>query len=190
MFLGSHNSMSYLKPKWFWFMPFRFIARCQDKTIEEQYKAGARLFDLRIAFDNNGTPFFAHGAIAFAKSSVYDVLKWLDSCDDKVYVRILNERNKNFGKFVQFCSYVQAEFKNILFVGGRNKKDWKQLFDFGNSLDFIDKYSSWNNDTHLGTGWILDDFWPRAYAFCLNKHWKEKYKNQDVWLMLDFVGVY
>ena len=36
------------------------FARCQDKTIAEQYKAGARLFDIRIRHTSHGWR-FAHG---------------------------------------------------------------------------------------------------------------------------------
>lgn len=51
MKLASHNSMTYLPIKKWWLKPFRFIAQCQNKTIEEQYQAGVRMFDIRIAFN-------------------------------------------------------------------------------------------------------------------------------------------
>lgn len=189
MILGSHNSMSYLKPRHWWCYPIRFAAKCQDKTIQEQYKAGARVFDLRVGFDKDGTPFFAHGLISF-KGDVYQILDYLNSLEDKIYVRILNERDKNYETFIKFCIKVQLKYSHIMFIGGQNKKDWKQLFEFNHSLSFIDKYSSWNNDTHLGTGWYLDDIFPRIYAFCLNKHWRDKYSKDNIYLLQDFVGKY
>lgn len=64
--IGSHNSMSYLPPKhWFWrlFTPFW---RCQNKTIEEQIKAGVKLFDIRVVWDRKLDSWqFAHGLVQF-----------------------------------------------------------------------------------------------------------------------------
>lgn len=189
MILGSHNSMTYLKPKHWWLWPFRFMAKCQDKTIQEQYLCGARLFDIRIKFNKNNTPEFAHGIMTF-KGDLFETLNYLNSLSDKIYVRIINERDKNYDLFKQLCMKIQLKYPHIMFIGGVNKKDWKQLFTFNYSLEFIDKYSSWNNDTHLGTGWYFDDIFPRLYAFCLNAHWREKYNNENVYLMQDFIGVY
>ena len=63
---GSHNSMSYLPPKyWFWrlFTPFW---RCQDKTIKEQIDAGVRFFDIRVVWDRKLDCWqFAHGLVRF-----------------------------------------------------------------------------------------------------------------------------
>ncbi len=50
MILGSHNSWSFLPPKHWWQRPFRFMAKCQRKTIQEQYDLGVRCFDLRIRY--------------------------------------------------------------------------------------------------------------------------------------------
>lgn len=64
--IGSHNSMSYLPPKhWFWrlFTPFW---RCQNKTIEEQIKAGVEFFDIRVVWDRKLHCWqFAHGLVQF-----------------------------------------------------------------------------------------------------------------------------
>lgn len=64
--IGSHNSMSYLPPKhWFWrlFTPFW---RCQDKTIKEQINAGVRFFDIRVVWDRKLDCWqFAHGLVQF-----------------------------------------------------------------------------------------------------------------------------
>ena len=64
--IGSHNSMSYLPPqRWLWrlFAPFW---RCQDKTIEEQIKAGVRYFDIRVVWDRKLYSWqFAHGLVRF-----------------------------------------------------------------------------------------------------------------------------
>lgn len=190
MIQASHNTMTYLIPKYWIFRPFRFMAKCQEKTLEEQYKCGVRYFDFRIVFIDT-IPHFAHGLITF-KGDVYKYLDFLNSCEDKIYVRILNERNKNFNLFIDFCKEIQSKYSNIIFLEGVNKKDWRCVYNFETTCDkkTIDKYSSWNYDTSIGTGWYLDDLYPRIYAFCFNCHWREKYKNEDVYLLQDFVGVY
>lgn len=50
--IGSHNSMSYLPPRNIWGKITRLWNKCQDKTIEEQYEAGIRYFDIRINLYN------------------------------------------------------------------------------------------------------------------------------------------
>lgn len=64
--IGSHNSMTYLPPKhWFWrlFTPFW---RCQNKTIKEQIDAGVRFFDIRVVWDRKLDCWqFAHGLVRF-----------------------------------------------------------------------------------------------------------------------------
>lgn len=64
--IGSHNSMTYLPPVhrfWRLFTPFW---RCQNKTIEEQIKAGVKLFDIRVVWDKKlGCWQFAHGLVQF-----------------------------------------------------------------------------------------------------------------------------
>ena len=191
MIIGSHNTMSYMKPKHWWMKPFLFMAKCQDKTIEKQYEYGARLFDLRLVFDKNGNVGFAHGLFSF-QGNLDEVLSYLNSKMERVYVRILNERDKNYDLFKKKCMQIKLKYPHIMFIGGINKKDWKQLYDFESNpnLKIIDKYSSMNNDTSIGTGWHLDDLFPRIYAFCFNKHWREKYLTQPVYLMQDFIGVY
>ena len=90
--VGSHDTMTYLEPKKWWLKPFKFIAKCQSKTIEEQYNDyGIRLFDLRISYDPKTNELeFRHGAMAF-KGDVLKTLEWLNSRDEKVYVRLILE---------------------------------------------------------------------------------------------------
>lgn len=61
MELGSHNSLTYLPVKQWYLKPFKWVAKCQSKTIDEQFcDYGVRLFDIRVKF-NNGEPVVAHG---------------------------------------------------------------------------------------------------------------------------------
>ena len=209
MKLGSHNSMTYLKPQWY-LLPFAWFGRCQSLDIKQQFNAGARWFDLRIAFDNKGFPFFAHGLMSYKGSKVNDILNILDNLanetKEKIYIRLLNERNSDYSKilFRTFCANVVEEYSNLIFTGGQNKKDWKLIYDFGNYPDMplVDKYSSCNHDkceydesgkeiNHVNnTGVVIDDICPEWYAKRNNLKNRNKYIDQDVYLLLDFIGKY
>ena len=75
MRLGSHNSMSYLRPSQWWLRPFAWIGRCQSQTIGEQFIVwGVRWFDLRLAFDKKGQPYFAHGIFSYKDKDPFAIL--------------------------------------------------------------------------------------------------------------------
>lgn len=194
MTLGSHNTMTYLDLKNKWLTPFTFMARCQSNHIIDQYEAGARLFDFRFIFNKWAEPSPAHGSMEFSidREKLTNIFIWLDSKGRKedIWVRVLNERDENYYVFIKFCERLKRNYPHIKFFGGINKKDWKQLYDFGyGEPEFIDKYSS-NNYDHFGvmTGWFWDDLWPWLYAKFHNKKWRKKYADYNGYLMQDFVG--
>ncbi len=185
MKLGTHNSMSYLPPKKWYLYPFRFIARCQSKSIEEQYeKYGVRMFDLRITFKNL-VPEFRHGLIAY-KGSVEDTIKYLNSLNDKIYVRLTLETSKEDtiqeGLFTCLCSRWKTQYKNIKFFNGRRKFDWKQIYNFGTKEPKITQLIS----SMTWKKW--DDWFPYLYARIMNKKNISNYKKKD-WLLIDFINI-
>jgi hypothetical protein len=101
--IASHNSFTYLKPKKWWMRIGRFMAKCQSKTIQEQYeKYNARLFDLRVDFDKNDNVILRHGLAVYkiTESELYSILDFLNTREDKVFLDITFE-----------CSY--KESKNL-----------------------------------------------------------------------------
>lgn len=196
MKLASHNTMTYLKPSNILLYPFRFIARCQKLSLDEQINQGVRLFDFRISFNKKGNPVFTHGLMKFKLPkgiSMHSILFQLDclACKEDVWVRIINEKDKDYECFSLYCNAIENSYKNIKFYGGYNKKGWKLLYSFKNQQpNVIDKYASWNNDVfNRGTGWLFDDIWPWIYAKLNNKKWRKKYANFDGFLMQDFIGI-
>ena len=65
MIVGSHNSWSYLPSKKWWMAPFKFMAKCQDLNIIEQYEIGVRCFDLRVRFNKKGEFILGHGFMQY-----------------------------------------------------------------------------------------------------------------------------
>ena len=190
MKIGSHNSVSYAKPKKWWMFPFRFMAKCQSKSIKEQYEEyGVRLFDLRIKFNKNGKASFAHGLIEY-DIKIDDVLNYLNALDP-IPVRILLENKEGeFEKeFKQWCKETKKQYPKIKFFGGRNKYSWKEIYKFKyKGPEYLDKYSSNNTKGKKVTGTYLDDWWPWLYAKLNNKKNITKGTEKE-YILIDFIEI-
>lgn len=180
--IGTHNSMTFLRPaKWYgWFMiPF---ARCQRKTIEQQWNDGARCFDLRIRFTKQGEPYFAHGLYECTHEvQPIDVLVQLDRLmiryNQPAFVRLIledpNKQNHNVFYFKQFCyawethEACKIDNKVLHFFGGNRKGDWKKLYTFkGDVPDSLN--NQWVSSMMEDARWY-EKFLPFAYARRCNK---------------------
>lgn len=202
MKLASHDTMTYLKPKAWYLRPFHFTAKCQSKSIEEQYeKYGVRYFDLRVYFDENGIPEFRHGSMAF-KGDVYKVLEYLNNKNEEVWVRILleanetsfkfkylfnkekiqHEKNRQIMLFQQFMAKAEQDYSNLKFHNGRSKWDWKVIYKC--------KYPEPSLDQKVSsmTWKIFDDWCPYIYARLMNRENIEKGTDCD-YLALDFLHI-
>lgn len=187
--VASHNSWSFSEPVKWWMKLFRFVGRCQTKTIQEQYDEGVRMFDLRINDDN-----VHHGLIQYKTQYLKD-LEWLNR-KNAIAVRVLYETNDinkdGENKFIQSCKKLEETYSNILFFGGQRKCDWKKIYTFKNlEIPIIHRYSSTTTlfPKLKSNFWrICDDWWPWLYSYITRKQrnkWIKEYKDQ--WLMLDFI---
>ncbi|WP_289700543.1 hypothetical protein [Duncaniella muris] len=199
MKLGSHNSFTYLPPKHWWMYPFIPIARCQSKSIIDQYKLGARWFDLRIRYDKHDRLIVAHGLMVY-KADVETVCLMLHYLNieahyfvqEPIYIRVLYEMSSKDKsrkakdhelQFIGFCSFIQNRFQYLTFIGGQRKYDWKLLHNFNTQPpQSIDMYSSctWRK-------W--DDWLPWMYARIMNNRNWGKYKDiePDSFMLADFI---
>lgn len=179
MEIGTHNSMTYLSPKKWYLYPFQFLAKCQNKTIEQQYSEGIRLFDIRISYTKNKEIEFRHGLMAY-KGNVYKTLKYLNSQKDKVKVRILLEKSsqENDEMFIYDLKHFRKVFANITFYEGRRKSNWEQLLPLP-TLDICQLVSSM-----AGEG--LFKIWPWLYAKVFNKSNIKNYSEEKP-LLIDFL---
>lgn len=188
MIIGSHNSWSYLKPLHWWMYPFRFMAKCQSKSIKEQYNAGVRCFDLRIKF-KEGNLYLAHGFMIY-KYNYVDLsldLQWLNDRPDEVCIRILHEvRNESeytneavFG-FRSVCNQLPSLFPNLKFWCGRNLYNWEEDYEFSFKPSCEEKYSS-----VCKPKW-LDDWWPWLFAKLNNKKIVKQGTDKDI-LLIDYI---
>lgn len=193
---GSHNSMTYLPVKNWWLYPFNWIAKCQNKSIIDQYKAGARVFDLRVYLDTKTNIWgFAHGFVNFNTTSlsivsIETICALLDkiALHDKedIYIRLILEKYKNdkeCERFKNLCEVLERIFTNIKFFGGNRKLDWKKLYTFKN--DIPDNLNNqWVSSMAKDVRWY-ERICPRLYAKRMNKVNKEQMK--EVVNLFDFI---
>ncbi len=132
--LGTHNSMTYMKPcgggKMMAMWPF---AKCQSMTYIEQYAFGVRFFDLRIRFID-GRPCFAHGEVEFCEVDAYTVLAYLNEKGD------CETQHEAFRALAKEC---EEKYTNIEFCGGWTKYpgDHPVIYQFsGNISPRIENY--------------------------------------------------
>lgn len=188
MILGSHNSWTFLPPTKWWMKLLSFISKCQEISIGDQYDYGVRCFDLRIRFNKKRELQVAHGIVVYDISEMilYRVLNWINSQEEKCYVRILHEvRNKRqrtqLSKelFINFCSNVVERYPNITFFDGHELSEWTYEYNFPYKPNMVERYSS-----------VCKPFYdlPKCYAMRNNKELKENPPECDI-LLLDYVNV-
>lgn len=171
------------------------FARCQNKTIEEQWHDGARCFDLRIRFTKQGEPYFAHGLYECThKVKPIDVFVQLDKLilrhGQRVFVRLILEdpdkQNHNVVYFKAFCQAWETHQafhtvnKWIHFFGGNRKGDWAQIVEFDYKPNLTQYVGSMMEDAR----WY-EKLMPFAYAWRRNK--KNKQNPQGDIAIYDFI---
>lgn len=110
------------------------FAKTQNKTIEEQFNAGCRMFDLRVKLINNQWR-CAHGTW-YTKRLAEDIIHELNTFRDQVYVTLTYEGNKdNIYEFTEFVNVIQKKYTNIIWGGiavkyGEGSHLFKVKFDY------------------------------------------------------------
>lgn len=214
--LGSHNSLTYLKPKKWYLKPLAFMAKCQGVDYRSQYQEhNIRLFDLRICFNKKNALEVRHGMMVYdiSENGVLEFINFLNTKGD-CYVRIILEENniqkkKSYAKkseecFIAYCEFLEKSFPDVKFFCGRRKYDWKCLYQFkNNEVPMLDMYSSTTRligNAHYNNFFskfknIADDWFPAIYAKTHNKkNYKEFMEKEDKeseveCLLFDFVHI-
>lgn len=161
--IGTHNSATgesgYGILSWLG-TPF---ARCQSKTIAEQYKAGCRYFDIRIKETKRGWV-CAHG-IWQSRKSVHDILHEIDASNDCCVM--LTYEGEAPDDFIDVTDTFVSTYTGITFTCVNTKKpEWKVLKTYNSvpvQSDFVNLDGrTWH--TYLPIPWL----------------WKIIYKNRPV----------
>lgn len=193
--IASHNTMTYLTPKNWFYRLVAFTARCQSENIYDQIeKYNVKMVDLRFRFNKKGEISFAHGAVEYKgdRQFIEDILFYLNSKKGfPARVMLENKDGEMEEEFCHWCQYIERAYPNIKFFGGRNKWTWKEIYKFKMDHPKLeDKYSSCNTDEpgKPQTGTYLDDLCPILYAKKNNKKNLANGTDRE-FMMIDFVEI-
>lgn len=120
MKIATHNSITGEKPS-FWSVLLNPFAKCQNKTLVEQYNQGCRMFDIRVIKKRNEY-YGAHGWWR-TKRPLKDYLWQLSVVTtERVYISITYEGVfKNYNSRLECISYYDDlinTFSNLHFIFG------------------------------------------------------------------------
>lgn len=208
MTLGSHNTMTYLKPRKWWMWFGKFIAKCQKLDYKQQYDAGAKWFDIRISIPkdslgNHTCPIFSHGLMDYKGATPDEVFEFLNGKPD-AYCRVVLEKGGELelDLFKFYVSTWMNKYPNVNIIQIAKKGQWTNILEpnakspYGGGKDayasangYYPKYENWPGILRYKSwsGLLIDDLWPWIYARFNNKKNIEKYKDQNITLLIDFI---
>ena len=132
--IATHNSATGESGIWYsWLLaPF---AKCQSKTIKQQYESGCRLFDIRLKLVNNKWR-MAHGWW-YTKRSAEDIIKEMNKFKNgPCRITLTYEgKGKNNELFLMFIIKLKSLYKNIKYGPvavkyGKGSKGYKVSYDY------------------------------------------------------------
>lgn len=110
--IATHNSATGEDGLW-WCKIFNLFIKTQNKTIKEQYKAGCRLFDIRVKLHCG--EFRCGNGLWLTKKSAEDIFKELHDLDGSI-VTITYEGDPNkIEKFLEFDKYIKEKYPLIFY---------------------------------------------------------------------------
>ena len=168
--IGTHNSMSFLKPKHWLMRPINWLfAQCQNNKTAV---LNCECMDIRVYWDKKKGWSFAHGLVSYEfddeyRNTIYQTISTLKK-SGVCYFRIILERDGNEEGFAGLCRRLEHKYygENVTFLGGYRKSDWKQLYDFGTNHIPVHQ---WVGSMAADARWY-ERFIPRLYAKRMNKH--------------------
>ena len=207
MKLGSHNTMTYLRPKVFWQRLLPFVGRCQSVDYKVQHSLGAVGYDLRLFWGDDGKLEYRHGFLRFPADNIDEVLSYAES--NNIIVRVLLEvrsYNKPLisnidelrSRFKTYCSEIEEKYPSILFFGGQESGSGEKLYTFKNdtgNLAIEELHSSVTSlfKSHNKFLRMIDDLFPIIYSLIKNEKNIRAYQNnkdkENTYLYVDYIEV-
>lgn len=207
MKLGSHNTMTYLRPKVFWQRLLPFVGRCQSVDYKVQHSLGAVGYDLRLFWDYDGKLEYRHGFLRFSADNIDEVLSYAES--NNIIVRVLLEvrsYNKPLisnidelrSRFKAYCSEIEEKYPSILFFGGQESGSGEKLYTFKNDIGNLaieELHSSVTSlfKSHNKFLRMIDDLFPIIYSLIKNEKNIRAYQNnkdkENTYLYVDYIEI-
>jgi hypothetical protein len=150
--VATHDSLTAYPVKSWWLRPLSFLCKCQDRTLEEQYAAGARSFDLRFA-RYRGKWYAAHGAMLYdiTLEKAISALGGLSrSMPENICFRILCEDTFYRKSDVKELSFEFARLEPVfrsdnlkpLYI--RSKRTWETVREYPANAGYADYNVCWD----------------------------------------------
>lgn len=165
MLIGAHDTATANKPRYWWGYITLPISRCQKRTVKELIGEGVRCLDLRITFDRDGKPGYAHGITRFKGDPMEDI-GLLSTVEDGTARMILEDTGQDERKeelFKTFCSEAERLYPGVRFFGGNRRSDWKQVYRFAYEPKLLQLVGSMADDAR----WY-ERIFPKLYARRMN----------------------
>lgn len=147
MKIGTHNSATGEKGRGLLSWLVTPFAKCQSKTIREQYNAGCRMFDIRVKWVE-GRLHCAHG-LWVSERLAYSILDEIDKLGDCIVVLTYEGSLNSYQEknFIESVMLMKATFPNIIWREVCVKKCWKCIIPSDtkerNTKDFATKDKNW-----------------------------------------------
>ena len=155
--IASHNTFSYLQPRYKIFNFFKGFWRCQDLNIKEQITSGVEYLDVRVRYTFDGKVRLCHGIVDYGNE--YDSLAELvEDCiynnipktksKNKIHYRLILERGNKFSfksdtdkiRWMEKVNNINAVLDWVVI-----KKGWKTYYqNFGNVTIVDECFKNWN----------------------------------------------
>lgn len=162
--LGTHNSITGYKGKGILSKLLTPFARCQTKSVNEQFNCGVRYFDIRIKYYKNKFV-LCHGLwIADVSiNCIFDTLNYLGR-KSPIYVDITLETDNGKDKFFDYVVKLKNSFNYINIARVNYKKPNWECIHIYNIINTVNRFitldkSSWH--TYIPIPWL----WNKIYKF-------------------------
>lgn len=196
MFLGSNNSLTYLKSSNKWFGDMFNLGKCQDIGYEDQYLYhGVRMFDFKLSVDHKHHIIVKNDIYEYPIHSFYEILDFLNKKGDTIVLLTLNLPNiYHTGhmlkliekKFADTCRIIESIYDDIAFCGGYTQYSNQKIYEFTWEKEhgmpivvYPSKYSRW---------YRFVTKWCPSLIKKLNKRYIKQFKDRNVYLMLNYVN--
>ena len=156
--IASHNTFSYLQPRYKIFNLFKGFWRCQDIDIKEQLASGVEYLDVRVRYTFDCKVRLCHGFVDYGKEydslaelveeCIYKNVPATKSKKKKIHYRLILERGNRFSFESDTDEIIENQIKanpNAVLDWVVIKKGWKTYYQNFGKLTIVDVcFKKWN----------------------------------------------
>lgn len=125
MKIGTHDTLTCYKGKGIISKLVTVFAKCQSKSLTEQYDAGARYFDFRAIYDKKLKTYIAAHGIWKSNISIREAVRTLNNYikgDEFCYISITLEKGIVDDEFVAYVEDIRQTFNKAIVCEINQKK--------------------------------------------------------------------